>query len=194
MGLLLEFFIAFFGIPLFIGKLISKKYLVSDKDFNASQYRDEFNSFVNRYEATREEYDKASSVIKAGFTGDRTLQNIVQDDMYYVFGHDTRIFEDGKFTPKNERAFGKYDSGFSAHGYDLMQMLLLAKSGKIPPYARAGSLNHSFQLGYPEEIRFLQRIEQTLHQHGVPAQYVLKNAYQYFELQRGFDPSAKKAW
>lgn len=196
MGLLLEFFIAFFGVPWLVWKLLSKKAGGSNPAVNLEKYRIERDTFIRRYEATPEEYEKARDIVRAGMNGDPNLQNMIQDDMRFVFGPNTRIFENGKFVPKNERAFGKYSpQGFlHALGYELTIMLLLAKNGKVPPYAQTGSLNHDFQLGFPEEIKFLQRVEQTLHQHGVPAQFILKNKYNYFELRYDAGPDAKKAW
>lgn len=176
--------------------MISQKNEKSNSGINIAQYRSDYNNFVSRYEATEEEYSEVNKMLNVRSDGDNTLQRLLQEDMFYIFGQGTRIFENGKFSPQNERVFGKYSpQGFlHAHGYDLMKMLLLAKRGKVPPYSAVGSLNHSFQLGFPEEIRFLQRVEQTLHQHGVPVQYVLKDDYNYFELRRDIRPGDRKAW
>lgn len=202
MALLLEFFIAFFGVPWLIAKLAGQK-MHRSADPRNSPYSRSLREFGERYTATDAEYEMASRFARTGHPPDevrnypalcgRTLTELIRDDMIFVYGQHPRVLEGGVFDPRKDVMFcgqGKYIAG---NGFDLLTMLLLAKIGKIPPRPYFGSFLGKMSLR-DNEKKLLHRIEQTLHSNGVGSQFVLDQTGWYFQHKHEVDLHDKKAW
>ena len=196
MALLLEFFIGIFGIPWLIWKTLGAKNRVLAGRRAQEAYQERSRAYSSAYEASSEEFALAKDIISRrvayntkGLSGPNvailrrmreylglyadSFVSLIKDDIEYVFGQDSKIITDGEYTPRNNKYFVRKIGTPYYHGEDLMLMLILAKMGKIPPYLTYGSTSSKFDTIDNVECRFLRRIEQTLRQHGVPADFVM---------------------